>query len=410
MTARPLAAIVLAAGKGKRMRAAVPKVLLEACGRPLVEHVLEALRPLNAHPTVVVCGHGAAQVRDALRDRDVRFAEQERQLGTGHAVQCALPLLEGFRGDLLIVLGDTPLLTAEELLALVDAHRAAGRAMTVLTAEMDDPGSLGRIVRGRGGHLERIVEWKDASPEVRAIREINTGVMVVDFARLPAALGRLKSDNAQGEFYLTDVPGMLLSDGLEVDAHRAPDPGAALGVNTPVELERASAALRRRGTERLLDRGVWVEDVATTLVDADVEIGEGTILRPFTHVLRGARVGRNCRIGPHAVLREGVVVGDGAVVGSFVDLRACQVQAGARVEGHARLDGVSVGAHATVGAGAVTDGAGDGAGRTVIGDGARIGAGAVFVAPATVGEGAAVRAGTVVGRGGASAAGGPTDG
>jgi len=403
MTARPLAAVVLAAGKGKRMRSALPKVLLEACGRALVEHVLEALRPLAPQPTVVVCGHGAERVRAALKDRDVRFALQEEQLGTGHAVQCALRELPGFRGDLLVVLGDTPLLDTATLQALLHAHRAGGASMTVLTAEVAEPGSLGRIVRGRGGRLERIVEWKDAREEERAIREINTGVLVADAAVLPGALARLAPDNAQREYYLTDVPALLLADGRAVEAWRAPDPSCALGVNTPSELARAAAELRRRAVERLLAAGVWVEDPATTLVDAGVEVGEGTLLRPFTHLMRGARVGARCTVGPHAVLREGVVVGDDATVGSFVELARCRVEAGARVEGLARLEGASLGAASRVGAGAVTDGTGEGGARTVVGDGARVGAGAILVAPATVGEGATVKAGSVVGRGAGAA-------
>ncbi|MGH7163607.1 MAG: NTP transferase domain-containing protein, partial [Planctomycetota bacterium] len=288
----------------------------------LVEHVLEALRPLRAHPTVVVCGHGGAAVRRALEGRDVLFADQMEQKGTGHAVQCALPAVGGFRGDLLVLCGDTPLLTAEILAELVAAHRAAARALTVLSADLDRPGGLGRIVRGADGSLRAIREARDAPPEVLAIREINTGVLVADADLLPGALARVKPDNAQREYYLTDVPGILLRDGRAVAVHKSPDPGAALGVNDPCELAEATRALRRRILDRLLAAGVRIEDPGTTVVDAGVEVGEGTLLKPFTLLERDVRIGARCTVGPFAHLREGAVVREGAAVGAFARVPA----------------------------------------------------------------------------------------
>ncbi len=400
MTQRPLAAIVLAAGKGKRMRSPLPKVLLEACGRPMVIHVLEALRSLQARPTVLVHGHGGALVQEALKDRELAFAHQEEQLGTGHAVQCALPALQGFVGDVVVLCGDTPLLTAEVLTALVADHRENRRALTVLSAELADPGSLGRIVRGVGGALERIVEFKDAArePAIRAIREINTGVMVIDAALLPGALARLSSDNAQREYYLTDVPGLLLADGRRADVFRTADTGAALGVNTPGELAHAARLLRRRTLAGLMEAGVAVEDPETTLVDAGVEVGEGTVLLPFTYLATGVRIGRNCRIGPFACVGEGAVLGERAVVGPFVDARRCLLGPGAGVVGHAFLRDLALGAGASLGAGAMAPGPDAGGGRVVVGEGARIGAGAILEAPVTVGERAVLPPGAVPGR------------
>jgi len=299
---RPLAAVVLAAGQGKRMRAPVPKVLVEACGRTLVEHVLWAAAPLEAERTVVVHGHGGDQVREALEPRGVSFAHQEEQKGTGHAVQCALGALEGFSGDVLVLCGDTPLLTAEVLRGLVDDHREAERALTVLSAHVAEPGSLGRIVRGAQGQLLEIREAADATPQQLAIPEINTGVMVIAMENLPDALGRLEADNAQGELYLTDVPALLLADGLPVDAYRTEDAGAALGVNNPVELAAAVRILRARKLDELMTAGVRVDDPGTTCVDVDVAIEPGARLRPFTFVGAGARVGAGCDLGPHAAV------------------------------------------------------------------------------------------------------------
>jgi len=247
MQDRPLAAVILAAGMGKRMGADVPKVLVEACGRPLVEHVLAALAPLGADPTVVVYGHRGDLVRGALAGRGLRFAHQPEQRGTGHAVQCALPELAGFAGDVLILCGDTPLLTTEVLADLVADHRRTGRALTVLSAELREPGSLGRILRGPDGRLKEIREASDASEAERAVREINTGVMVAALEVLAPALARLTPDNAQGEYYLTDVPRLLLADGLQVEARMTRDEGAALGVNNRAELAEAERLLRRRG-------------------------------------------------------------------------------------------------------------------------------------------------------------------
>jgi len=393
---RPLSAIVLAAGQGKRMRAPGPKVLVRACGRTLVEHVLEALRPLGASPTVVVYGHGGNAVREALSGQEVRFAHQPEQRGTGHAVQCALPALQGCQGDLLVLCGDTPLLTTGVLEELLADHRRNDRALTVLSAELDSPGALGRVLRDDEGRLVAIREAADATDPERAVREINTGVMVIDLRHLPGALARLTADNAQGELYLTDLPAMLLSDGLPVGACPAEDDGAALGVNNPLELAEAVDRLRRRILGRALTAGVEMEDPETTRIDAGVEIGAGTRLEPFVHIGPDVRVGVGCRVGPHTSLREGVVVGDRASIGARVELRRCTLGEEVDVAGPARLVGAAIGRRVRIEPGVVT--MGEERGRIVIGDKARVGAGAVLCAPLTIAEGAVVSAGSVLRR------------
>ena len=249
MSRKPLAAIVLAAGEGKRMGGGVPKVLVEACGRPLVEWVLDALAPLEPDPTVIVHGFAGDRVRVALDGRGLRFAHQEEQNGTGHAVRCAMPSLDGFAGDVLVVCGDTPLLSSEVLAALIEDHRAGRRALTLLTATVEEPGSLGRILRDAGGRLTGIRETADASEVEKAISEVSTGVLVADMAVLRPALEKLKADNAQGEYYLTDVPGVMLDEGLAVDAYRTATAAAAMGVNDLNDLALAEKLLRTRSVD-----------------------------------------------------------------------------------------------------------------------------------------------------------------
>ncbi|MHC4939763.1 MAG: bifunctional UDP-N-acetylglucosamine diphosphorylase/glucosamine-1-phosphate N-acetyltransferase GlmU [Planctomycetota bacterium] len=394
MSNRPLAAVILAAGQGKRMAASVPKVLVETCGRSMVEHVLDAAAPLDAHPTVVVYGHGGDAVRAALSGRDLSFAHQPEQNGTGHAVQCALPALGDFEGDLLVLCGDTPLLTTRVLTELVRNHRAHKRALTVLSADLEKPGSLGRMVRGADGELTAIREAADATPEELAIREINTGVMIIESGILRGALDRLQPDNAQGELYLTDVPALLLGDGRVVGAFKTDDAHSAQGVNRPSELLMVTEVLRRRILEEHAARGVRFEDPSTTVVDAGVEIGAGTVIRPFCHLATGTRVGPGCRLGPHSAAGPGTSLGAGVVIGSQVELRGVTVEAKARVPGPARLVGAVIGPGAWIGPGVVTQGSSEG--RIVIGDAARIEAGAVLVAPLTVGSEARVAAGAVV--------------
>ncbi|MHC4932706.1 MAG: NTP transferase domain-containing protein [Planctomycetota bacterium] len=312
MKDRSLAAIVLAAGQGKRMGAPVPKVLIEACGKTLVEHVLAALEPLGASPVVVVHGHGGHLVKEALDGRGLRFAHQPEQRGTGHATQCGLAALdEDPGGDVLVVCGDTPLLTTEALCGLVKEHGTRRRALTVLSAELPDPGQLGRILRDPAtGRLCAIREAADASAEEMAVQEINTGVMTIALEHLPGALARLTADNVQGEFYLTDLPGLLLADGLEVGVFRTDDAGAALGVNNPGELAEAERLMRSRALERFLAAGVEFEDPGSVLIDAGVGIGSGT------RIGAGVRIGADARIGLEGEGR--VVIGAGAILGAGV--------------------------------------------------------------------------------------------
>jgi len=314
--AKPFAAVILAAGQGKRMRAGVPKVLVSCCGRSMVDHVIDAVAPLEPARIVVVHGHGGDLVKSSLAGRDVRFAHQPEQKGTGHAVQCALPQLEGFAGDVLVLCGDTPLLRTELLAELVADHQSSARGLTLLSADMAEPGSLGRILRDSDGAFVGIREVSDATPDELEIAEINTGVVLIAKGHVGHSLGRLKSDNAQGEFYLTDVPALLRNDGIEVAAYQTTDETAALGVNNPVDLAEAIHRMRARIRAAHLTAGVRMPDPESCVIDAAVEIGAGTVLNPFTWIEAGARVGERCTIGPFAHIERDEVVSDQSVVSS----------------------------------------------------------------------------------------------
>jgi bifunctional UDP-N-acetylglucosamine pyrophosphorylase/glucosamine-1-phosphate N-acetyltransferase len=356
---RKTAAIVLAAGLGKRMKSRQPKVLHRVCGRPMLLHVLDAIATAGADETVVVVGHGAERVEDAAGHR-ARFALQAQQLGTGHAVMSAAPKLRGFEGDVLICCGDTPLLRAETLKRLIEIRRGQGdkSAGVVLTADLANPQGYGRVMRNRDGRALRIVEQKDLALHEESVREINAGVYCVDAKLLFGALERVGQANAQGEYYLTDIVEILARDGKPLDAFKTADLDEIQGVNSRKQLADAEGAMRRRILEHLMDEGVTIIDPATTYVDAQVKVGRDTILRPFTMLEGETVVGEESFVGPHvrvyssdigagARVWESVIqnssVGDGASIGPYVYLHAgCQVAPGVSLGGFLDIAGERV--------------------------------------------------------------------
>lgn len=354
---RTLAAVVLAAGEGTRMRSERPKPLHRLCGRAMVLHVLHALAELDLQRAVVVVGYGSEAVTKAVSEQPpaglrIDFVEQRDQLGTGAAVLVALTAFDeedvGDGGDVLVLPGDTPLLRPATLARVVDAHRRADAAATVLTASLGDPGGYGRVVRARDGRVARIVEHADASPEELALGEVNTSIYVLRRSVLAPALRRLRPDNAQREYYLTDVVAVLHDAGYPVVPVEVEDATEAMGVNDRVQLASAEAELRRRVNEDWMRRGVSMVDPAHTYLDTTVQLGADVTLLPGT-ILEGAtKVGSGAEVGPHTHLVD-CVVGDRAVVSSTVG-RAAQVGAGARVGPWAWLPpGTSVGAGALTG-------------------------------------------------------------
>ncbi|MBO8141126.1 MAG: bifunctional UDP-N-acetylglucosamine diphosphorylase/glucosamine-1-phosphate N-acetyltransferase GlmU [Firmicutes bacterium] len=426
-------AVILAAGQGTRMRSKRAKVLHPLCGQPMLRLVLDAVRRAGAARVIVVVGHQADQVRQAVARDDVEFAVQEQQLGTGHAVAQAKAVLDGYEGPLLVACGDTPLLKPETLAELIARHRRAQAAATVLSASVADPTGYGRIVRERGtGRLLRIVEHKDATPEEATIREINTGTYCFDAASLFAALEKIRPDNAQGEYYLPDAVGVLVREGATVEVVQAADPVEVMGINDRLELARAEAVVRRRIVDGWMRAGVTVMDPDTVYIDPQAQIGPDTIIWPFTFILGTSAVGEDCRIGPHsqvessvigpgsvversvvrqsrlgpactvgpfAYLRPGTVLEEGAKAGSFVEIKQSIIGPGSKVPHLAYVGDAELGRDVNVGAGAITcnyDGVNKY--RTVIEDGAFIGSNANLVAPVRIGARAYIGAGSTVSR------------
>ena len=402
MADNSLAAIVLAAGKGTRMGGPLPKVLHEVCGRSMLQWVLDAVLDLKPSPTIVVVGHGREEVERSLAGKfPVEFAEQDEPLGTAHAVAAAQSRLKGFDGKVLVLYGDTPALRTESLRDLVSACPKGG--VSFLVAEIDDPASYGRIVRDAAGRFVGIKEERDASASERAIREVNLGAYAFDGPRLFTELAGILAaprKNEKSEYYLTDVVGRFEKADVEVAIRRTTDPDAWLGINSPRDLARVRRVLQDRILARHLSRGVKIVDPATTYVDWDVDIGEGTVLYPCTVVGRGARIGPNCEVGPFAHLRADAILREGVIVGNYVEVKKAVLGAGAKARHLTYLGDAEVGAGANVGAGTITaNWDGRTKHKTTIEEGAFVGSGTVFVAPATLGKGARTGAGAIVTRG-----------
>lgn len=394
---------MLAAGRGRRLATgpdAPPKVLVECLGLPLLEWVRRAVAPLGARATAVVVGHGAAEVRAWLKTgwKGARAVVQEPQAGTGHAVRVALEALPGWRGDVLVVSGDVPQVTAGDLEALLDAHRRTGGPAALVTGRAVDPGRLGRVLRDPAGRFLGVVEARDAGPDALAREEFNAGLYAFDLAALRLGVANLGRDNAQGEEYLTAALGRLAAVGA-VATVPAADPHALLGVNDAADLARAAALLRRRVASGHLAAGVRVVDPETTVIEPDVEIAAGARILPFTYVARGCRIGPRCVVGPFAHLRGGTVLEEGAQIGNFVEAKAAVLAPGAKAKHLTYLGDAVIGARANIGAGTITANY-DGRAKheTRIGDGAFVGSGTVLVAPSEMGPQSMTGAGAVVTR------------
>jgi bifunctional UDP-N-acetylglucosamine pyrophosphorylase/glucosamine-1-phosphate N-acetyltransferase len=431
-TQHPAAVVVLAAGEGTRMRSDTPKVLHTVGGRTLVGHAVAAAGALAAEHVVVVVGHGRDAVTAHLADvaPGVRTAVQDRQLGTGHAVACALETLPELAGTVVVTYGDVPLLTGETLRALVADHAAEGNAVTVLTAQLRDPTGYGRVVRDPGGAVTAIVEEKDATPAERALTEVNSGIYAFDAAVLRDGLSRLKTDNAQGELYLTDVVSIARSDGNRVGALTLDDSWQTEGVNDRVQLASLHRELNRRTVERWMRAGVTVIDPATTWIDADVQLEPDAVLEPnvllrgATTVGRSAAVGPNCllvdtsvgagasvvnttaygaeigpeaTVGPYTYLRPGTRLGTGAKAGGFVEMKAAVVGDGAKVPHLSYVGDAEIGAGANIGAGTIfANYDGVAKHRTEVGEHVFVGSDSVLVAPVRLADGSYVAAGSTV--------------
>ena len=412
MTDSTLAAVVMAGGLGTRMRSAVPKHLHPILGRRMVDWVLEAARPLGPAPLVVIA---SPESRDAFGDLQV--AVQDRALGTGDAVRSAREAVGSGAESLLVLSGDTPLLTTELLRELVDTHRREHAAATVLSFEPEDVRSYGRVVRASDGTVQAIVEAADATPEQLAIQECNSSIYVFRSDVLWPALDRLEPHNAQGELYLTDAVRDLVARGERVVAHVADDPAETEGVNTRVELAAAAATLRDRINREHMLAGVAIADPASTWIEPEVEIEADAVILPFT-ILRGgtkvaagaevgshvvaidAEIGPEATVGPFCYLRPGTVLGPRTKAGAFVEIKKSTIGQDTKVPHLSNIGDAEVGQGTNIGAGSITANfphrPGQPKGKTTIGDNVRVGVDTMFVAPVTVGDDAWTAAGAVV--------------
>ncbi|HEY7744990.1 MAG TPA: bifunctional UDP-N-acetylglucosamine diphosphorylase/glucosamine-1-phosphate N-acetyltransferase GlmU [Desulfuromonadales bacterium] len=424
------AAVILAAGRGTRMKSTLPKVLHAVAGLPMALYPARLARASGCDPTVLVVGHEAAAVKSALAGEGLHFALQAEQLGTGHALLCAREQLAGFTGTLLLLCGDVPLLRAETLERLLAFHQAQAAAVTVLTAEMADPHGYGRIVRD-GEEVLRIVEEKDASLKEKAIREINTGIYVFEAPFVFEALGKVGRDNAQGEYYLTDVLALARAAGRKVCALVAGDAEETMGINDRVQLAHAGALMRQRINTELMRAGVTLVDPAAAYIEAPVRIGEDTVVHPGVH-LRGATViGRGCliepgvtiidsvladrvhikagsviegseigvgsAIGPMAHLRPGTVLVGENKIGNFVETKKARLGRKSQASHLTYIGDAEVGERVNFGCGTITCNY-DGVNKfqTTIGDDVFIGSDVQFVAPVTIGSGSLIGAGSTI--------------
>ncbi len=429
----PAAVVVLAAGEGKRMKSELAKVLHAICGRSLLGHVLAAAAPLGAPTTVVVVGNKRHQVIDHLAEIDptAQAVVQDEQLGTGHATLLALDALGATTtGTVLVLPGDTPLLTSTTLEQLVARHQEIGATATLLTASLDDPTGYGRVVRDADGHVREVVEDRDADDRTRQIHEINTSVYAFEIDKLRAVLAKVGTHNAQGERYLTDVVGLLASAGEVVASVATDDPVETLGVNDRIQLAVVRRTMRDRIVEHWMREGVTITDPQTTwmgvrvTIEADATIHQNTQLHGATHIARMATVGPDCTlrdtivgegasvtksqctraeigrdatVGPFAFLRPGTVLGAGVKAGAFVELKQAVVGDGSKVPHLSYVGDAEIGERTNIGAATVFVNY-DGSEKhpTKVGDDVRIGSDTMLVAPVTIGDGAYTAAGSVI--------------
>ena len=424
-----LVAVILAAGKGTRMRSKYPKVLHKVGGKPMLQHVIDAATVAGCDDKVVIVGHEAELVEKMVGSQG-KIALQAEQLGTGHAVMQTAEALKGFTGTALILCGDTPLLEGEELKKFCEAHKASGAAATVLTAVMDDPFGYGRIVRDEKGNVQAIVEQKDATEAQKAIKEINTGIYCMECPLMFDVLATLTNDNAQGEYYLTDVLEKLNQAGQKVGGVVTKDSDMVMGINSRKQLSVAEGVMRQRILDKLMDNGVTIMDPASTFIEGSVKIGRDTIIYPYTWLEGTTEIGEDCEIGPNARftnvkigndnhlqfiyghdcevknhvtagpyvhLRPDTVISDGVKIGNYVEVKNSNVGEGTKLPHLTYIGDSDIGSGVNMGCGCITvNYDGKKKHRTIIGDNAFVGCNTNLVAPVTVQANTYIGAGSTI--------------
>lgn len=392
--------VILAAGKGTRMKSNLPKVLHEILGKALVGYVLDSVKHITNENFVIV-GHHAEEVEKYVISHyeNAKTVLQSPQLGTGHAVSMICPMLENYSGQVLILCGDTPLITEDTLKKFVEYHRENKSDITVMSAIFENPTNYGRIIRDTDNSLKCIIEEKDATLEQKAIKEINAGIYCINWAKVKSAFSQLTSNNAQGEYYLTDIIEWGKKNGLSVNAYIMENNIETFGINSRVQLAEALKLLQKRINEKHMINGVTIVDPETTYISADTEIGQDTIIYPSTYIEGENKIGSNCKIGPMAHLRGGVEIGDYCKIGNFVEVKKAKIASHTNA-GHLSYIGDSeIGSYVNIGAGTITANYNPLTkvkSKTVLEDNVKIGSNTVLVAPVKVEEGANVGALSVI--------------
>jgi len=423
--------LILAAGKGRRLRSSLPKVLHLLAGKPLIDYVLESACPLKPTATLIVVGHEAETVKTHLATRSLSFIDQVPQRGTGHAVQLAAQLLGRYHGSVLILSGDVPLISPSTLRSLIAVHQENRDSVTLLSTLLENPTGYGRVIRDSQGRVEKIVEEKDASAEEKRVREINTGIYCFEIVDLCEVVGQLSSNNSQGEYYLTDCVGLLKQKNKVVGAMVCKDPAEVMGVNTRLDLARLERIVRDRKLRQLMLEGVTIIDPDSTFVAPDVQVGRDTILYPNVFLEQGSTIGSGCKIypnvrisrsvlednvlvldssviseshvhahaqiGPFAHLRPHSKIGKRARIGNFVEIKQSEIGEGSKASHLSYLGDARIGREVNIGAGTITCNY-DGISKhqTVIEDRVFVGSDSQLIAPVTVHEGAFIAAGSSI--------------
>ena len=398
---KDIKAVILAAGKGTRMKSNTIKVLHEIFGKAVLGYVLDSVKGIVSQ-SIVIVGHHAEDVTEYVKKYAENRAEtvlQSPQLGTGHAVSMACPKLENFDGQVIILNGDIPLITKDTVKKFIEYHNTNNSDLTVMSAVLDDAASYGRIIRENDNSLKAIVEAKDATPEQKAVKEVNVGVYCLDWAKIKGAFCQLTSNNAQGEYYLTDIVSWAKKQNLNVNAYIMENSEEMNGINSRQDLAFATKLMNERKLDALMTEGVTIVDPLSTWISEDTEIGADTIIYPSTYIEGKNKIGKNCKIGPCAHLRGDVEIEDNCKIGNFVEVKKAKIGHNTNA-GHLSYIGDSeFGSHINIGAGTITanyDPISKKKSKTILKDNVKIGSNTVLVAPVEIGEGTNIGAGSVI--------------
>ena len=397
-----LKSIILAAGKGTRMKSETPKVLHEIFNKSLLGYVIDAVNNTGlADENIVIVGHQAEKVEEYVKANysNSKTVLQSPQLGTGHAVSMALPLLENYDGEIIILCGDTPLITTETIKEFVEYHRNKGADLTVMSAIFDNPTNYGRIIRNSDGSLNSIVEEKDATPEQKGVKEVNAGIYCLNWKKIKPAFGELKTNNAQGEYYLTDIIKWASGKGLKTLAYTLKNNEEIYGINSKANLAEAYRYLNSRIVKKHMDNGVTIVDPATTWISPETEIQPDTIIYPSCYIEGKNTIGKNCKIGPYAHLRGDVVLEDNVKIGNFVEVKKTTIKSNTNACHLTYLGDSEIGSGVNIGAGTITANYNPLTkvkSKTIIKDNVKIGSNSVLVAPVTIEEGGNIGAISVI--------------